>query len=140
MIFNEGHRFNTKVQLDPQSVSDFAIRVGDHNPIHHDHDYAVTSRYGNLIASGPQTSAMMMSYTATYFSQFSPMVGLEFSFKFKSAVRADDEVKMEWMVIKSRKSKKFGGDIIELQGRMVDSSGNTAVGAKGKVLLSQKLG
>lgn len=139
MIFSDGHRFSTQVQLDAQSVSDFAKSAGDLNPIHHDNAYAKNSVYGGLIASGPQTSALLMSYTATYFSEFSPMVGLEFSFKFKSAVKADDQVKLEWMVLKSRESRKFGGQIIELHGRMVDSSGKTAVGAKGKVLLSHKL-
>jgi len=80
-----------------------------------------------------------MSYTPANFSKFSPMVGLEFTFKFKSPVKADDEVKMEWMIVNSRQSKKFGGYRVDLRGRLVDSSGKTAVGAKGKVLLSEKL-
>ena len=139
MIIEDGQRFSTRVKLSKKSVSDFARSVGDLNPIHHGEELAAKTSYGGLIASGPQTSAMLMSFSATYFSKISPMVGLEFTFKFKSAVKADDEVKLEWMVVNSKPSEKFGGLILDLRGRMVDSSGKTAVGAKGKVLLSTKL-
>jgi len=50
MIFEDGHRFSTKVKLSKKLVSEFA-RVGDLNLIHHDEEYAINSMYGNLIAS-----------------------------------------------------------------------------------------
>ena len=139
MVFRDGHRFSRTVKLSPAKVSSFAKELGDNNPLHCDQEFAKASRYGRLIASGPQTSAILMGFTASYFSQFSPMVGLEFSFRFKAPVPADDKVKLEWMVVQSRPSKKFGGSIIELRGRLQDSQGKTAIGATGKVLLSQKL-
>jgi len=139
MTFTDGHRFSRKMNISEKSISEFALKAGDLNPIHHDKEYAEKSRYGNLIASGPQTSALLMSYTATYFSEFSPMLGLEFNFRFKAPVIADDEVKLEWMIVHSRKSKKFGGQLIDLRGRMISSNGQTVVGAKGKVLLSENL-
>lgn len=114
MIFEDGHRFSTQIKLNSKSVSDFARLIGDLNPIHHDSKLARKSRYGGLIASGPQSSALLMGFTASYFSAYSPMVGLEFSVKFKSPVPADDQIVFEWMIVHSRESRKFGGLVIDM--------------------------
>ncbi|WP_370362795.1 MaoC/PaaZ C-terminal domain-containing protein [Desulfopila sp. IMCC35008] len=50
-------------------VSDFANGVGDINPSHHDHEFAKNTRFGRLTASGPHTTALLLSLTASHFSK-----------------------------------------------------------------------
>jgi acyl dehydratase len=58
MMYAQPHeRFSTVVALDPRDTRAFAQAVGDTNPIHHDADLAEKSRFGRLLASGPQTTA-----------------------------------------------------------------------------------
>lgn len=134
-----GERFSSEVTLTPESVSAFARSAGDLNPLHHDAEHAARTRFGGLIASGPQTSALLMSLTATHFSRAGAMLGLEFSFRFRRPVHADETVRLEWLIVSVRPSAKLGGDLVELRGRLLDSSGRTAVGAKGRVLLMDAL-
>ncbi len=54
------HRFSKSVSLSAAEISAFADAAGDPNPIHHDPEWAKQSRYGGIVASGPQTSAMLM--------------------------------------------------------------------------------
>jgi acyl dehydratase len=105
------------------------------NPLHHDPDFAARSRFGRLIASGPQTSAMLMALTASHFSKSAAMLGLDFWFRFKKPVFADEMVNLEWMVISVNPNSRLGGDLVDLRGRMVKETGETAVGAKGRVLV-----
>ncbi len=128
-------RFSSQVQLSPDSVADFARAAGDMNPLHHDAEFAARSRFGKLIASGPQTSAMLMALTASHFSKSANMLGLDFWFRFKKPVLADESVKLEWMVISVQPCARLAGDLVDLRGRLVNESGQTAVGAKGRVLI-----
>ncbi len=128
-------RFSTEVQLTPESVAEFATRAGDANPIHHDAERAAATRFGGLVASGPQTSSLLMGLTASHFSQHGAMLGLEFSFRFRRAVGASERVRLEWLVVGVRPSTTLGGDLVQLRGRLLNENGETAVGAKGRVLV-----
>ena len=130
-------RFSRRLRLSEAEISQFARAAGDHNPLHHDPEYAASTRYGGIVASGPQTSALLMGLTATHFSRIGPMVGLEFQFRFRAAVPADDEVTLEWLVIRAVPKKRVGGTRVELRGRLRTSAGVTAVGAKGVVLVAE---
>jgi 3-hydroxybutyryl-CoA dehydratase len=132
-------RFSTEVQLTPTTVSTFAHNVGDPNPVHHDPHYAATTRYQRLIASGAHTTGLLMGLTATHFSQDAAMVGLEFWFRFRRPVFADETICLEWLVIAVRPNARLGGDIVELRGRIRNQAGETAVGAKGRVLVAERL-
>ncbi|MEQ9426793.1 MAG: MaoC family dehydratase [Cyclobacteriaceae bacterium] len=136
MAFKDGHRFSQEIYLTRNGVSEFARLSGDLNPIHQDKKAATARGFRNLVASGPQTTALMMGFTATYFSNFKPMVGLEFSFRFKAPVYADENLKIEWMIVSSRKTKN-AYELIELRGRMQNSKRATLIGAKGKVLIQK---
>ena len=70
-------RFSETIRLDPAETSAFARSAGDENPVHHDAAFAATTRYKRLLASGTQTTARMMALTATYFSKYGGMVGLD---------------------------------------------------------------
>jgi len=134
-----GERFSKEVALTPESVAAFARASGDENPLHHDAGYAAATRFGRPIASGPQTGALLMGLTASHFSSHGAMLGLEFSFRFKRPVYADETVRLEWLVVSVRPSRRLGGDVVDLRGRLQDASGTTAVGAKGRVLLLESL-
>lgn len=128
-------RFSRTVHLDPDEVARFASAAGDDNPLHHDPAAAAASRFGRRIASGPQTSSLLMGLAASHYAASGPMLGLEFTFRFRRPVYADERVDLEWMVVQVRPSRSLGGEIVSLVGRMRNADGQTAVGAKGRVLL-----
>ena len=132
-------RFSSTIALTPASVSAFANAAGDENPLHHDPEYAATTRYGRLVASGPQTAAHLMALTASHFSRRGAMVGLEFWFRFRRPVFADETIKLEWLVVSVKHNARLGGEVIDLRGRVRNEAGETAVGAKGRVLVTEKL-
>jgi len=131
-------RFGAEVQLTPDLVAAFAAGVGDTNPLHYDTAAAADSRFGRPIASGTHTSALLLALTAKHFSTFGGMLGLSFWLKFRRAVFADERISLEWLVIKVTESAKLGGDIVELRGRVRGEDGQTALGAKGAVLVTQR--
>ena len=133
-------RFSSEVRLTPSMVADYARAVGDSNPVHHDPDFAASTRYGRLIASGTHTTALLLGLTASHFSRRgSSMVGLEFWVRFRRPVFADETIRLEWLVIKVTPNAKLRGDIVELRGRVKAQDGQTAVGAKGRVLVTDQL-
>ncbi|MBK8099781.1 MAG: MaoC family dehydratase [Planctomycetes bacterium] len=133
-------RFSARLAIDAASISAFARAAGDENPLHHDVAYARASRYGGIVASGPQTSALLMGLAATHFSRDADMVGLEFAFRFRAAVLADDALKLEWLVAAVRPTSKPRTRVVDLYGRLCTSSGTTAVGARGRVLVTERVG
>ena len=132
-------RFSSEVSLSPAAVSQFADAAGDDNPIHHDADFAAKTRYGRLTASGPHTTALLLALTASHFSKTGAMLGLEFWVRFRRPIYADETIRLEWMVVKVTPNGKLGGDIVELRGRIKGQDGKTALGAKGRVLLTARL-
>jgi 3-hydroxybutyryl-CoA dehydratase len=132
-------RFSSQAVLNPAMVSEFARSAGDDNPVHHDPVFAATTRYHRLIASGTLTTALLLGLTASYFSKGATMVGLEFWVRFRRPVFADETIRLEWLVIKVTPNIRLGGDIVELRGRVMGEDGQTAVGAKGRVLVTKRL-
>ena len=48
-------------------------------------------------------------------------------------------MRLEWLCVRVTPSAKLRGDIVELRGRITLPNGDTAVGAKGKVLVPEQL-
>ena len=67
------------------------------------------------------------------------MVGLEFWIRFRRPVYADETILLEWLVVKVTPNEKLKGEIVELRGRIKGHDGVTAVGAKGRVLVTDRL-
>ena len=67
------------------------------------------------------------------------MVGLEFWVRFRRPVFADETIKLEWLVVKVTPNAKLNGDVVELRGRIKGENGETALGAKGRVLVTDRL-
>lgn len=132
-------RFSSQVTLTPSTVGAYAEAAGDDNPVHHDAAFAASTRYGRLIASGTHTTALLLGLTASHFSKRGAMVGLEFWVRFRRPIYADETIRLEWLVVKVTPNAKLGGDIVELRGRIKSESGLTALGAKGRVLVTDRL-
>jgi 3-hydroxybutyryl-CoA dehydratase len=140
MIHTEPHeRFAAVLALAPEATSAFAYAAGDPNPLHHDADFAMTTRFGRVLASGPQTTAHLMALTASHFSKRGAMLGLEFWFRVRQPVYADETITLEWLVVAVNQNHRLNGEIIDLRGRIRKQTGETAVGAKGRVLVTEKL-
>jgi acyl dehydratase len=67
------------------------------------------------------------------------MLGLEFWFRFRRPVYADETITLEWLVVAVKESSRLGGEVIDLRGRIRKQNGETAVGAKGRVLVTANL-
>ena len=132
-------RFSSEVTLSPDRVAEYALAAGDSNPIHFDAEFAAQTRYRRIIASGTQTTALLLGLTAAHFSKGASMVGLEYWVKFRRPVFADETIRMEWLVIRVTPNAHLGGHIVELRGRLQGQDGKTAIGAKGRVLVTDKL-
>jgi acyl dehydratase len=132
-------RFSSEVTLTPAMVAAYARAAGDTNPVHQDPEFAAGSRYGRLIASGTHTTALLLGLTASHFSCKGAMVGLEFWVRFRRPVFADETVRLEWLVVKVTPNEKLRGDVVELRGRIRGQDGATALGAKGRVLVTERL-
>ena len=132
-------RFSAEVKLTSALVSAYADGVGDTNPVHHASAFAATTRYGRPIASGTHTTALLLGLTASHYSRRSAMVGLEFWVRFRRPIYADETIRLEWLVVKVTPNLKLSGDIVELRGRIQNQNGETALGAKGRILVTDHL-
>ena len=140
MIRTQPHeRFSAQLLLEPDATRAFASAVGDTNPLHHDAEFAAATRFGRLLASGPQTTAHLLALTASHFSTRGAMVGLEFWVRFRRPIYADETIRLEWLVVSVKDSPRLDGEIIDLRGRIRKENGETAVGAKGRVLVTSNL-
>ena len=120
-------------------VRDYALAVGDTNPVHHDADFAATTRYGRLIASGAHTAALLFALTASHFSSKGSVVGLGFEIRYRRPIFADETIRLEWLVRKVTHNVKLGGHVVELRGRIQCADRRTAMGAAGRVLVTEQL-
>ena len=132
-------RFSETYQLNPQLVSEQAYAVGDTNPVHHDKEFARQTRFGRPIASGTHTTALLLALTASYFSQHSAMLGLDYWVGFKRPIFADENITLEWLVVRVTPNHKLSGNIVELRGRILGEDGKTSLGAKGRLLVTDTL-
>ncbi len=132
-------RFSAQLSLEPSATQAFASAVGDTNPLHHDAEFAAATRFGRLLASGPQTTAHLLALTAAHFSKRGAMLGLEFWVQFRRPIYADETITLEWLVVSVKDSPRLNGEIIDLRGRIRKENGETAVGAKGRVLVTKSL-
>jgi 3-hydroxybutyryl-CoA dehydratase len=132
-------RFSTEITLTPALVAAYAHAAGDTNPVHHDSGFAAATRYGRPIASGTHTTALLLGLTASHYSKQAAMVGLEFWVRFRRPIYANETIRLEWLVVKVTPNAKLNGDIVELRGRIRNEHGETALGAKGRILVTDRL-
>jgi len=130
-----GDRFTKEVAFTEESIRQFAIYVGDSNPLHHDQTAAAASLFGRLIASGTQTFAMMLAAVPDYLRPWQPNVGLEASMRLLRPVRAGDRTHIEWEVTDIADTPRLKGWIVTVSGRLVRDDGVVALTASSKSLV-----
>ena len=134
-----GETFARRVTFDESSIRDFAARVGDLNPLHHDADVARRGPYGTIIASGTHPTALMMAATATHYSQRYQPLGLEFQFRFVRAVPAGVTLELAWTVVAVAFKESLAGDIVTLDGGARDDAGTLYTSGRAKLLIRPSL-
>jgi acyl dehydratase len=134
-----GERFGSVFTLSKAEISQFARLSSDFNPLHHDEEFARQTRFGGIIASGPQTTAHFMGVTASYFSQKGAALGLDFHIRFRKPAYPDDPMKIEWMVVDVLFKEKLGGEIVKLEGTLTNSKGEEVLSGLGSVLVTERL-
>lgn len=130
--YTVGFRFAKEITLDRESAMRFAAQVGDLNPLHHDEEFARGSRFGGLIASGTQTSSLMMGLVATTLSGFGPGAGLDFTMRLKRPVLVDQTVTIAWTLIAVDRMPLMNGDVLTFEGELRTARGEVAVQARSR--------
>ena len=77
----------------------------------------------------------MGAATAALVTDRAPSLGLEVSFRFHRAVKADEQLRIVWEVASVEPSPKLGGYIVTLDGRMTDAQDRVSVAGQVKTLV-----
>src|SRR5215469_14225466 len=125
-----GERITRQVSFSREEIAAFARLSGDLNPIHHDEDYARHTRFGGVIVSGPQLTSLMMGMVASRYSRETGMLGLEFTFHFRKAVRADETLALEWQMTQAEPKARLHGLMVTLEGQATNDQGQIAVAGR----------
>ncbi len=144
-LIAKGEAVRHTVRYTRDEIAAFARMTHDRNPLHHDTRAAQLARFGEVIASGQQTGAIMMGVLATHFSRTDPgglrreMLCLDLSLSFKHPVFAGQDVDIEWLVTAVEWNAKLGGTIGQLEGSARSPGGQVAVQAQSTVLVKRAL-
>ncbi len=122
-----GDEFSKPYVFTLENIRRFAKEAGDENPLHSDEAKAAASRFGGIIASGTHMSAVLMGVIASLTAASDESVGLDFHFRFKKAMPAGTETQLEWKVTDIEPNEGLKGDLITLEGRIVDAAGTVYV-------------
>lgn len=141
-LIEVGERVSRTVRYSRDEIATFARMTFDENPLHVDNQVAQRARFGEIIASGQQTSAVMMGMLATYFSRPHDgvprqMLCLNMNFSFKSPVFADQDVTLTWQVSSLEWKAKLGGQLAQLDGAARIGAGKPLIIARGSILVSE---
>ena len=134
-----GERINSQIALSHEEIATFARLSGDLNPLHHNATYAQKTRFGGVIVSGPQLISLMMGLLATRFSRETAMLGLEFAFQFRKAVKAGELITMEWEIVHAEPKASLQGVLADLDGKATNDQEQIVLTGKGRVLITAKL-
>ena len=134
-----GERITEEVRFGKEEIVEFAKLAGDFNPLHHDEEFAKTTRFGGIIASGTQTASRFMGMTATNFSKRGASLGLEFTLRFTGPVRPEERLEMVWEVVEVTHKPKLNGEIVKIDGRVTNPEGELVLTGTGTVLVAHSL-
>lgn len=130
-----GDRFSKRITFSRDSIRRFAALVGDTNPLHHDEAVAGAMPFGAIIASGTQSTAMMLAVVPDYFRDRGLNLGLEASVRMLRPIRAGDGARADWEVVEIAKVPKLKGWVVTTNGRLVRDDGVVAMTAVSKTLI-----
>ena len=135
-----GERVEKKVRFSPEEIMNFARMTFDENPLHSDRKAAQRAHFGEIIAAGQHTSALMMGLAATHFSRGDDgiareMLCLNFNFAFKLPVFAGQAMSLEWKVTSAVWNSKLDGVLAHIDGQAAASPDEPAVIGRGTILV-----
>lgn len=138
-LMREGEEVRRAVRYTREQIIQFARLTGDSNPLHHDRQAAERARFGEIIASGQQTTSQMMGVAAAHFARRDDgiqreMLSLNFSFAFKAPVFAEQDIAITWRVSEIEKSTRRGGFVGHIEGQAV-VAGRVCVVGRGTLLV-----
>ena len=70
-----GERFSREHIFSVGETIAFALAAGDDNPLHHDAEFAASTRFGQLIVSATHTTALLLGLTASHFAKRGAVIG-----------------------------------------------------------------
>jgi acyl dehydratase len=130
-----GEEFSRPYVFTAENIGQFAEEAGDENPFHRDEAKAAASRFGGIIASGPQMAAVLMAVCATKLTGRGQGVGLDFSIRFVKAIPAGTAISLAWTVTGIEPSEQLKGDLITCEGRIVDKAGKIYATASARAVV-----
>ncbi len=133
-----GETFERHVSIDAAEIRRFAASVEDFNPLHHDEAVAARSRFGGLTASGTHSASLLMALTATHYSKHAQPLGLDFSLRFRKAVKAGDRLLLRWTVTRIEFKPSLQGELVSLLGEAINQAGEVALSATALLLVTDK--
>jgi acyl dehydratase len=118
-----------------EDIAAFAAACGDTNPLHDDR--AEGFSFGEVIASGQHTSAMLLSLATSFFSRPresrpTEVLVLHVNFAFKHPVFADEDAQLRWRVDEVSWNQRQAGHLLVLSGDLT-----TARSAPGPALVAR---
>jgi acyl dehydratase len=128
------------VRFTREDIATFARLTDDTNPLHFDTQAAQRARHGEIIASGQQTTAMMIGLAASHFSRNSDgnereLLCLNFNFAFKAPVFAEQELVLHWRVATVEWNATLGGWLAHVDGRATVRHAHPCVIGRGTLLV-----
>ena len=137
-----GETVARSLRFSRDDIAAFARISFDENPLHVDTQAAQRARFGEVIASGQHTAAVLMGLLATHYSRIDPdaareMLCLNMNFAFKGPVFADQELTLDWRVATVEWNTKLDGALAHLDGRAAVLRSKPAVVARGTILVRQ---
>jgi len=136
-----GETFTRTLRYTREQITEFALLSGDSNPLHRNSLAAQRAHFGEVIASGQQTTAQMMGLVASHFSRSDDgivreMLCLNFNFAFKRPVFAEQEIVLRWQVGGTEWNTRLGGWIGLVDGAAL-VAGKLCVVGRGTVLVKR---
>jgi acyl dehydratase len=141
-LIRVGEKLSRTLRYSRDDIAAFARLSNDQNPLHHDALVAQRARFGDIIASGEQTAAILMGMLATHFSRHDDgvrreMLTLNMNFAFKSPIFAEREVTLAWQVSNVQWSGKLKGWLAHLDGSAGIAHQPPAIVARGTIIVTE---
>lgn len=139
-LISVGETCERRIRFTREDIATFARLTGDSNPLHHDVQAAQRARHGEIIASGQQTTTMMIGLAASHFSreddgQCRELLCLNFNFSFKAPVFAEQELLLHWRVASVEWNATLGGWLAHVDGHATVRNAHPCVVGRGTLLV-----
>jgi len=141
-LIHVGEHISKELRYSHEDIAQFARITFDQNPLHRDVDLAKRVGFGEVIATGQQTSSIMMGFMATHFSRSDAAVKrellcLNFNFSYKLPVFPERDLLLRWKVTSATWNSKLGGMLALLDGDATMRNSTPSVIGRGTILVKE---